>query len=107
MGKKHGKLIKEIKTIVYALPEDRVSVFENQKKIEVLVGGQKIVLGEEDLLIKSKASVGWSVAENKDALVAIDTKIDEGLLGEGISREFINRVQNLRKSLGFNVTDFG
>ena len=105
LGKKHGKLIKEIKTLVYSLPEDRVSVFENQKKIEVLVGGQKIVLGEEDLLIKSKASVGWSVAENKDALVAIDTKIDEGLLGEGISREFINRVQNLRKSLGFNVTD--
>ena len=105
LGKKHGKLIKEIKTIVYALPEDRVSVFENQKKLEVLVGGQKIVLGEEDLLIKSKASVGWSVAENKDALVAIDTKIDESLLGEGVSREFINRVQNLRKSLGFNVTD--
>ena len=105
LGKKHGKLIKEIKTIVYALPADQVSVFENQKKIEILVGGQKIVLGEEDLLIKSKASVGWSVAENKDALVAIDTKIDESLLGEGVSREFINRVQNLRKSLGFNVTD--
>ena len=105
LGKKHGKLIKDLKVLVDSVSDDKIREFEEKKEVVFRIAGDKVVLFEEDLFIKSKASEGWSVAENKDALVAIDTKINDELLSEGVCREFINRVQGLRKSAGFDVTD--
>ena len=105
LGKKHGALIKQLKGGVARLGEDQVALFEKEQQLEILVEGRVVVLGEEDLFIKTTAAGGWSVAENKDALVAIDTKISDELFDEGVSREFVNRVQGLRRSCGLSVTD--
>ena len=105
MGKKQGALIKRLKDVVASLTEEQVVLFEKEQKLELAVGEKEVVLRDEDLFIRTTASEGWSVAENKDALVAIDTKISNELFDEGVSREFVNRVQGLRRSCGLNVTD--
>ena len=64
-----------------------------------------IVLSNDDLIIKTKSVPGWSVVTSDDFTVALDTNITEGLIKEGVAREFVNRVQNIRKGLGFAVTD--
>jgi len=105
LGKKHGPLVKFIKKEVASLTEKQVIDFEKEKKIHLNLNGSETILTNEDLILKTTASGDWSVVENNDVLVAIDTNITPELLGEGVCREFINRTQGLRKSIGFNVTD--
>ena len=106
LGKKHGALIKFIKKETMSLTKNQISDFENKKELLLNVCGQKIILTEQDIFLKTTASGNWSVAENVDVLVAIDTEITPDLFSEGICREFVNRIQGLRKSLDFKVTDF-
>jgi len=105
LGKKHGPLVKFIKKEVASLTEKQVVDFEKEKKIHLNLNGSETILTNEDLILKTTASGDWSVVENNDVLVAIDTNITPELLSEGVCREFINRTQGLRKSIGFNVTD--
>ena len=69
------------------------------------VQGQTVTLSPEDVEILSEDIPGWQVASEGRLTVALDTTLNEELREEGIAREFINRVQNLRKDKGYEVTD--
>jgi len=105
IGKKYGALMKEIATVVSVLDNSHVIQFEKTKKIELSLSKGKIILSDDELIIKTTSVPGWSVVTSNDFTVALDTNITDGLLKEGIAREFVNRVQNIRKDLGFAVTD--
>ena len=106
LGKKHGALMKELVVLISRFKKEDVVFFEKNKQIGLDLGKKKIVLFEEDLVFKTSPVPGWSVASDGVVTVALDTKINNELLMEGISREFVNRVQNMRKVAGFNVVDF-
>jgi isoleucyl-tRNA synthetase len=69
------------------------------------VEGQQIVVEKTDVEIKSEDIPGWLVANNGELTIALDIQLTPELLKEGIAREFINRIQNLRKSSGFDIVD--
>ena len=67
--------------------------------------GETIIVGPDDVEIVSADIEGWLVASEGVVTVALDTETDDALIAEGLAREFVNRVQNLRKDAGFDVTD--
>ncbi len=105
IGKKYGKLVQKVANIIKSLTHSQIVEFEKNKKFEVEFDQEKVILNLEDIEIISKDIEGWLVATENDVTVALDTHIDEELKVEGIAREFINRIQNLRKKSGFEVTD--
>ena len=87
------------------LDQDSISKFEIEGKMNLNIEGQEIELNEDDLEISSQDIPGWLVASDGKITVAVDIKLNEGLVQEGIAREFVNRIQNLRKDEGLEVTD--
>ena len=73
--------------------------------IHVTINGQQIVLTTEDVEIISEDIPGWQVANDGKLTVALDITVSDDLRYEGIAREFVNRIQNIRKESGFDVTD--
>jgi isoleucyl-tRNA synthetase len=78
---------------------------ESEKKFDLKIEGQIIALKEEDVEILSEDIPGWQVINDGKLTVALDITITEKLREEGIAREFVNRIQNIRKDKGFDVTD--
>jgi isoleucyl-tRNA synthetase len=91
-------------TIVGFTSED-IKKIEQSGGIEVVINGKSITLGLEDVEITSQDIEGWLVANEGSLTVALDVTISEELRKEGIARELVNRIQNLRKDSGFEVTD--
>jgi len=105
LGKRLGKNMKEAADVIQALDQNSILNFEKNGTLDILVGGEKIELNAEDLEIISEDIPGWQVASEDGVTVALDISLDENLMAEGTARELVNRIQNLRKSNGFNVTD--
>ncbi|MBN2350394.1 MAG: isoleucine--tRNA ligase [Bacteroidales bacterium] len=105
LGPKFGKLMKEISQQINTLSQEEISSFESQGTIEIFAGGENLQLSLEDVEITSEDIPGWLVANQGKLTVAIDITISEELQQEGIARELVNRIQNLRKDSGFEVTD--
>ncbi len=106
LGKKHKGLMKGLAVLINNLGENDVVFFEKNKQIKLLLDKKEITLTEEDVLLKTSSVPGWSVAGDNEITVALDTKITDALAGEGLAREFINRLQKLRKDSGYSVVDF-
>lgn len=105
MGKKFGKLMKLAAEAITTLNNEQIIEFEKTGSIKLKYQGEDFEFIQEDLEIFSEDIEGWLVARDNDLTVALDTSLDSELLNEGIAREFINRIQNLRKDNGFEVTD--
>ena len=105
LGKKHGKRVKRIVEIVNSFNKDDINLFEKQNKISVDVDGCKVLLEKDDLIVNINDIPGQLTAAKDGVLVSLNTKISKELLEEGFAREFINKVQNIRKDSGFSVTD--
>ncbi len=105
MGKKYGKQMKAVAALVEALSTEEINKFEKEGAIELSLEGQPITIVDEDVSILAEDIPGWQVANEGLFTVALDIQIDENLRREGMSREFVNRIQNLRKSSGFEITD--
>ena len=105
LGPRFGKNMKEAVTIINGLSEEEIKVLETNAPIEISIGGEKIQLEPTDVLIESKDIEGWLVANGNGLTVALDIQLDDALIEEGIAREMINRIQNLRKNQGLEVTD--
>lgn len=101
LGKQYGPRMKEVSAVIAALSREEISVLE--KKGLMNKGGFDLVL--EDVLIISEDIPGWSVATEGGITVALDISITDSLKKEGIARDFVNRVQNLRKDMGLEVLD--
>ena len=105
LGPKYGRSINELKNKLVALQKNQIDLLEKGESISISIKQEKINISPSEVLIEYKDIEGWIVANNDKITVALDTRLNESLLHEGLAREFINRLQNLRKQSGFEVTD--
>jgi isoleucyl-tRNA synthetase len=101
LGKQYGPKMKEVSAIITSLTKEEIQIIE--KKGGLNKGGFDLVL--EDVLISSEDIPGWSVASEGNVTVALDITLTEALKKEGTARDFVNRIQNLRKDMGLEVLD--
>jgi isoleucyl-tRNA synthetase len=105
LGKKCGKHMKAVQAYAPQHAEDIIKAIESQGKYDVHIEGETIELIPEDVEIIPVDIPGWKVANEGALTVALDITLDDALRNEGVAREIVNRVQNLRKEAGFEVTD--
>jgi len=105
LGPRYGKLMKEIGAAINGMEQEQITAFEKEQTHAITAGGQQITLTLEDVEIVSEDIPGWLVANEGTITVALDIHISDELRREGVARELINRIQNIRKESGFNVTD--
>jgi isoleucyl-tRNA synthetase len=105
LGPKYGKLMKSIAGLVTNLSTDEIRQLENNEEIRLKIDGTEVSLSSSDVEIISEDIPGWQVSNLGNLTVALDTTITPQLWEEGIARELINRIQNLRKDKDFEVTD--
>lgn len=105
LGPKYGKLMKAIGQTISGFSQHDIAVFERIGEITINAEGEEIVLTTDDAEIRTKDVPGMLVASEGGLTVALDITITENLRLEGIARELVNRIQNLRKDSGFEVTD--
>lgn len=105
LGPKYGKKMKWIASALASLDQDEIRKLENKGQISLNIEGDNIVVTTEEVEIFSEDIPGWLVATDGPLTVALDVTITSELKEEGIARELINRIQNIRKESGFNVTD--
>ncbi|MGC9374192.1 MAG: isoleucine--tRNA ligase [Bacteroidales bacterium] len=105
LGPKYGKLMKPISKAVAQMTQEDIAELERNEKFTINAGDEQITLSLADVEISSEDIPGWLVANDGKLTVALDINITDELLEEGIAREFINRIQNLRKESNFDVTD--
>jgi isoleucyl-tRNA synthetase len=105
LGPKYGKMMKQIAGAVNQLDQNAISAFESTGEFEIRVGDENIVITLEDVEIQTEDIPGWTVATEGQMTIALDINLSEELKQEGIAREFINKIQNLRKDSNFEVTD--
>jgi len=105
LGPKFGKKVQIIAKEIKAFKADRIKVLENGEQVKLTLEGEDFLIAPEDVEIISTEIEGWYVESDEGVTVAIDTELDEVLIGEGLAREFVNRVQNMRKDSGLEVTD--
>jgi len=105
LGPKYGKIMKLLAERIKSFSTEEIKKFENSGSLEIEIKNQKVTLDREDVEIISTQIEGWIVETDDGITVAIDTELDESLIAEGYAREFVNRVQNLRKDSGLDVID--
>jgi isoleucyl-tRNA synthetase len=105
IGPKYGKQMKAIAAMVAQLSADDISAIEANNGWNGQIEGAEIVLDLNDFEIAAQDIPGWLVASEGGLTVALDITLTDDLKAEGIARELINRVQNLRKDSGLEVTD--
>ncbi len=105
LGPKFGQKMKAIATAVNGFGQHEIALLEKEGRINLTVDGETLELELTDVEIHSEDIPGWLVASEGRVTVALDITISEDLRNEGIAREVVNRIQNLRKDSGFEVTD--
>ena len=105
LGPRYGKLMKEVSGAILEMDQEQIAAFEKEQSFDIQAGGENIFLTLEDVEIASEDIPGWLVANEGTITVALDISITEELRQEGVARELINRIQNIRKESGFDVTD--
>ena len=105
LGKKYGKQMKQIQAYFTNMSQEEIHQFEKNNGTHLNVDGVDVELTLEDALISTQDIPGWAVTSEGDLTVALDMTITDELMQEGLAREIVNRVQNLRKTGGFEVTD--
>ena len=105
LGPKFGKLMKQISGEIAGFNQEDISQLEKSGVYELNIGGEVITLSLEDVEIQTEDIPGWTVASEGGLTIALDINLTEDLKQEGIAREFINKIQNIRKDSDFEVTD--
>jgi isoleucyl-tRNA synthetase len=105
LGPRFGKDINLISKEIQLFSAKSISQLESTGAIDVVIGGKTITLTKQDVEISSQDIEGWLVANSNGITVALDIVISPELKKEGIARELVNRIQNIRKDSGFEVTD--
>jgi isoleucyl-tRNA synthetase len=105
LGPKFGKDMKAVSGGINALEQEDIQKIEQEGELTLQLDNKSIILQLSDVEITSQDIEGWLVASSGSLTVALDVTINEDLKNEGIARELVNRIQNLRKESGFEVTD--
>jgi isoleucyl-tRNA synthetase len=105
LGPKFGKDMGHIGKIITAFSQEDIAQIEKNNSINVDLNGVATDLSMDDVEITTKDIPGWKVASHAGLTVALDVTLNEDLIHEGVARELVNRIQNIRKDSGFEVTD--
>jgi isoleucyl-tRNA synthetase len=105
LGPRFGKDMGLISKDIQSFNQEQINQLDKDGSLDIVVSGKSITLTTEDVEISSQDIPGWLVANANGITVALDITISEDLRKEGIARELVNRIQNIRKDLGFEVTD--
>ncbi len=105
LGKQYGPKMKEISQAVAKFGQDDIAEIEQKGQKTIDVSDGQIILTREDVDITSEDIPGWSVASESGLTVALDITITDELRQEGIARDLVNRIQNMRKDMGLEVQD--
>ncbi len=105
LGPKFGKFVQPIAARIREFTPAEINQLEAQGFFKVPVNGSEYVISKEDVEVLHEDIEGWLVESDGTLTVALDTELNEELINEGLAREFVNRVQNMRKESGFEVTD--
>ncbi len=105
LGPRYGKQMKQIAALVATFTQEQIAEVEAAAETVLDLGGEKITVTAADFDITSEDMPGWLVASEGKLTVALDITVTEELRNEGVARELINRIQNIRKESGFEVTD--
>lgn len=105
LGPKCGKNMKTVAQMLTEFSQEQIAELEKNGQYTLDVAGASVVVEKGDVEILSEDIPGWLVANNGQITIALDVTITDELKEEGIAREFVNRIQNIRKSSGFEITD--
>ena len=105
LGPRFGKNMKAVVGAISQLTDSQIAILEQSKSVQLTIEGENIELTSADVVIQSKDIEGWLVANGNGMTVALDIQLTPELVEEGVARELINRIQNMRKDAGFDVTD--
>jgi len=105
LGPKYGKQMKSVAAAVTTMTASQITELQRQGSLTLRSGSDTFALLPEDVEVIHEDIEGWLVASEGTVTVALDTELDEDLLREGLAREFVNRVQTLRKDTGLDLTD--
>jgi len=105
LGPRFGKDMNVVSNEIKNLSQEQISEIDSKGSLDVIVSGKSITLTTDDVEITSQDIPGWLVANAGGITVALDITLTDDLKKEGIARELVNRIQNLRKDSGFEVTD--
>ena len=105
LGPRFGKTVNKVAARIKQMTQEEIAEFEKTGKLDLEIDSTAVTLEAGDLSTEAKDIEGWMVESSEGLTVALDTALTRELIAEGIAREFVNRVQNLRKDSGFDVTD--
>ena len=105
IGPKFGKSVQQVAQRIRQLNAIEIGQLEGTGSLSLPVNGNTFTIGREDVEIVREDIQGWLVESEGGLTVALDTELTDELIAEGVAREFVNRIQNMRKDAGFQVTD--
>jgi isoleucyl-tRNA synthetase len=105
LGPKHGKIMKQIAAAIGTFTQQDIASLETRGEYSLTIGSEPVSLTTEDVEITTEDIPGWLVATEGDLTIALDIYLTDELKQEGVAREFINKIQNIRKESAFEVTD--
>ena len=105
LGKRLGTLMKAANAAIRNLSDVQIDTFVENGSLTLDLDGQTVILSGEDIEVVSEGVEGWLVGQEGRTTVALDTELNDALRKEGMAREIINRIQNMRKEVDYEVTD--
>ncbi|MDH3267224.1 MAG: isoleucine--tRNA ligase [Ignavibacteria bacterium] len=105
IGPKFGNKVKSVAERIKNFSSSEISLLEKGDPVEVDLNGENLSITLDDVEILSEQISGWIVGSENGVTVAVDTALSPDLISEGLAREFVNRIQNMRKDAGYQVTD--
>jgi isoleucyl-tRNA synthetase len=105
LGPRYGKIMKQLAVAIQGMSGEDIQAFETAGSFVFHIDGQEVVIEPADVEIISEDVPGWLVANEGKLTVALDVALSDELRKEGLARELVNRIQNLRKSNGYDITD--
>ena len=105
IGPKFGNKVKLVAEQIKNLGKEEIKMLEKGESVAININGENLSIGMDDVEIMSEQITGWIVESENGVTVAVDTELTPELISEGLAREFVNRIQNMRKDAGYQVTD--
>ena len=105
LGPKHGKAMKAVAEAIKSMSQPEIAEMERNGKVEIKVGDTTATVDLADVEVISEDIPGWLVANDGNLTIALDIEVTPELKAEGIARDIVNRIQNIRKDRGYSITD--
>lgn len=105
IGPKFGKLVNQATELIRAFSDAEIDQLEQHGKLPLEISDKKVEISKDDIVIQIENRIGYVVEKDEELAIALNTNLTESLVNEGVAREIVNRIQNMRKDADFNVMD--